>query len=86
MFRWFGRKNPTLIESKRGNSSQAIALLTDAIRHHDRDPAFHQSLGDILYQLERYPEAAGDYEAALKLKRNAEWDVREQPLYISHSR
>ena len=56
-----------LIESKRGNAGRAIALIENAIRHHDRDSAFHLSLGDILYQLERWPEAAGCYEAALRL-------------------
>ncbi len=56
-----------LIEQDRGNSGQAIALFLQAIRHHDRDPAFHQSLGDILYQLDRWTEAAASYEAALKL-------------------
>jgi protein O-GlcNAc transferase len=56
-----------LIERQRGNSAQAIALIADAIRHHDQDPAFHQSLGDIQYQLERWTQAAASYEAALKL-------------------
>ena len=56
-----------LIEHARGNSAQAIALVAQAVRHHDRDPAFHQSLGDMLYQSERWPEAAASYEAALAL-------------------
>jgi Flp pilus assembly protein TadD len=50
-----------LIESARGNAAQAIALISDAIRSHPRDPAFHGSLGDILYQLERWSEAAACY-------------------------
>ena len=56
-----------LIEHERGNHEGAIVLLKDAIRHHAREPAFHRSLGDILYQLERWPGAAGCYEAALTL-------------------
>ena len=56
-----------LVEQKRGNADRAVALLSEAIRHHARDPAFHQSLGDILYQLERRTEAAASYEAALEL-------------------
>jgi len=57
-----------LIESARGNAAQALALIADAIRHNGRDPAFHKSLGDILYQSARWAEAAACYEAALQLE------------------
>jgi predicted O-linked N-acetylglucosamine transferase (SPINDLY family) len=55
------------IENERGNSERAIALFRDAIREHDQEPAFHQSLGDLLYRLNRWQEAAACYESTLIL-------------------
>jgi protein O-GlcNAc transferase len=57
-----------LIEAGRGNAGQAIELITNAIRHHGQESAFHRSLGDILYQVDRWAEAAGCYETSLKLQ------------------
>jgi|CXWL01.1.fsa_nt_gi tetratricopeptide (TPR) repeat protein len=56
-----------LIEHARGNAALAMDLISSAIREHSGDPAFHLSLGDILYQQGRLPEAAGQYERALVL-------------------
>lgn len=56
-----------LVEHARGNAGRAVDLVASAIRLHGGDPAFHRSFGDILYQLERWSEAAGHYEAALAL-------------------
>jgi hypothetical protein len=61
---WYGRRSAAL-----GQYQQAVALFTEGIRKHPRDPRFYRFRGHRWITLRRFDRAVGDLEHAVRLVR-----------------
>jgi len=62
------RNNLALALTIRGRDDEAIAQLTEAVRHRSDSPRAHYNLGEALAKKRRYADAAKQFEEAVRLR------------------